>query len=132
MILSVVVLPMTYLPVLLVTNDGGRLESSHGRLANLAGRCFLLVILGVASGRASCTLLPTEVRDERTASTARPRGTPTTNLLIHGVLSRWMTSNGWRRTEGCVSPRSSAAPARDDTGCRRGCCRSSVARGRTR
>lgn len=48
-ILSVVVLPLTYLPLLLVANDVeymGRLR--NGRLANLAGGGFLVVILAIA------------------------------------------------------------------------------------
>ena len=48
-ILSVVVLPLTYLPLLIVANDGaymGRLR--NGRLANVAGGAFLVVILIVA------------------------------------------------------------------------------------
>ncbi len=48
-ILSVVVLPLTYLPLLLVANDAeymGKLR--NGRLANLAGGAFMVVILVVA------------------------------------------------------------------------------------
>jgi Mn2+/Fe2+ NRAMP family transporter len=48
-IFSAVALPLTYLPILLVANDRAYMgRYANGRLANVLGVVYLVVILGIA------------------------------------------------------------------------------------
>jgi Mn2+/Fe2+ NRAMP family transporter len=48
-IFSAVALPLTYLPILLVANDRAYMrEHANGRLANVLGVFYLVIILGIA------------------------------------------------------------------------------------
>ena len=48
-IFSVVALPLTYLPILLVANDKAYMGAhANGRLANALGIAYFVIILGVA------------------------------------------------------------------------------------
>jgi manganese transport protein len=50
-IFSVVALPLTYLPILLVANDRAYMGTkANGRLANVLGVLYLLILLAVAVG----------------------------------------------------------------------------------
>jgi Mn2+/Fe2+ NRAMP family transporter len=49
LIFSAVVLPLTYLPILVIANDRGYLgDKVNGRFANALGLVFLVVVLAAA------------------------------------------------------------------------------------
>ena len=57
-IFSVVALPLTYVPILLVANDRAYMgEYANGVLANVFGVVYLLVVLVIAVPRSRCLLL---------------------------------------------------------------------------
>jgi Mn2+/Fe2+ NRAMP family transporter len=58
LVLSAIVLPLTYLPILVVANDRQYLgEHVNGRLGNALGVLYLLVILGVAAAAIPLTIM---------------------------------------------------------------------------
>ena len=65
-IFSVVALPLTYLPILLVANDQAYMgRHANGRLANVFGVVYLVVIMVVALAAIPLMILTNRGRDER-------------------------------------------------------------------
>jgi Mn2+/Fe2+ NRAMP family transporter len=58
LVLSAIVLPLTYLPILVVANDRQYMgEHVNGRLGNALGVLYLLIILGIATAAIPLTIM---------------------------------------------------------------------------
>ena len=93
-VFSALALPLTYLPILVVANDRTYLgQHVNGRVANLLGTVYLVVVVGGVAGRDTPHGLTGAGHDAATPDPAGPieAGTPLSlglRLLDHQILGR--------------------------------------------